>query len=133
MEFNLQYPTFIPEQGLTHLQKVNNAFRHWVEEAPHFYKKDNLEIIILKTPVTKTYIDVTHHGWRCPSMYNDTPPESGLGETLFTVTDTINIIMEFRSDDYSEQIYLKFLFSNDFESITILDGAYKGTILHLID
>lgn len=138
MEFNLAYPTLIPEQSLGLLQKINKLFRQIIAKRQHVYKNNELEIIIKNTPVTKPYIDVTHNGWSGPSMYNDSPPESGLGTTLFLVQnstepkDTIKIILQFTSDDYSEQTYLKFSFTSNLESITILDGAYKGTILNLV-
>jgi hypothetical protein len=40
-------------------------------------------------------------------------------------------MLEFTSDDYAVSTYLKFVFSSNFKSITILEGQYKGEILTL--
>lgn len=137
MEVDLEYPSFIPEKALALFQNMNTLFRQILEIKQHVYKKDALEIIISKTPATKKWVDVVHHGWKCPSMYHDSPPENGIGHTLFLVKnpeendDFISFMLEFTSDDYAVSTYLKFEFSSNFKSITILEGQYKGELLTL--
>lgn len=133
MEYNLEHPFLIPEKGLPLLQELNDLVRELLSRKEHVYKNGDLEIIIHQTPVNNSFINVIHKGWIYPSMYNDSPPDSGLGTILYRVQDNIIIlVMEFEADDYSRQTYLKFSFSSDHDTITILEGAHKGEILTLV-
>ncbi len=85
--------------------------------------------IVLKS-IYHDVILLDHYGWTCPSMYNDSPSHSGCGTQIFR---SEKLEFECTEDNYSEQTYLIFRVSDDFQSITIKYDHYgrKGLVLSL--
>lgn len=110
------------------------TFGEYVNTNQPKYVKDNIRIELNIYHDNYDFISAKHIGYRCPSMYNDSPPENGncdLSEYI-DKEGKKNLLLLFLSDDYSEQLYLK-LKVHDIDTLEILYDSYNtttpGTIL----
>jgi hypothetical protein len=71
------------------------------------------------------FLSAKHFGWRCQSMYNDSPPENGCCDVREAYQNeryqwVRGLFLNFTSDDYSEQVYLMLEVSDDFQTLTVV-------------
>lgn len=111
---------------------IFDKFKAFVNEKEPTYENGDLRIVFNKQSGLGGILSAKHYGWRCPSMYNDSPYENGCCEhDRFELHK--RLILNFTEDNYSEREYLRLLVPDDFLSLEVLDDDHnrKGLILKL--
>ena len=110
---------------------MNSAqkFRSFVLTEP-IYENGDLKIKFDKSNAY-SFLSAKHYGWKCPSMYNDSPEENGNCDVKQYEK---GLSLEFTEDNYSERVYLSVYIPEDLQSLVILQDDYgrMGITLKLI-
>lgn len=98
-------------------------FKDFISRTGPIYTNGDLKIIFNPNADKGSFLSAMHHGWNCPSMYDDSPPEDGCCTISNYFNGNRGLFLEFTEDNYSWRTYLV-LQIIDHDSIIVIKDDY---------